>query len=184
MESVFVILFLISFGALVVGLIRPSAVRVSTRGKALRNYGLATLAFFILVGVVADPVETDATRSTEEPAVRNVVNNPAGSSAVAAGSADEAASSTQQRDRPASNDDNSTPYGSCSDRAEAYQNQYERTSQASDLVCYQKALERELGGSQEFDCPRNAQHYQSAYERSGNSSDLVCYQQALERELQ
>lgn len=76
-----------------------------------------------------------------------------------------------------------TPYGSCSDRAEVYQQRYERIGQASDLVCYQKALERELSGSQRFNCPRSAQHYQSSYERSGNSSDLVCYRQALEREL-
>ena len=77
----------------------------------------------------------------------------------------------------------STPYGSCSNRAEYYQNRYESSGQASDLVCYQKALERELSGSKTFNCPKSAQHYQSAYERSGNSSDLVCYQQALEREL-
>jgi len=76
-----------------------------------------------------------------------------------------------------------TPYGSCPDRAEVYQKRYERNGQASDLVCYQKALERELGGAQKFNCPNSAQYYQSSYERSGNSSDLVCYQQALEREL-
>lgn len=77
----------------------------------------------------------------------------------------------------------STPYGSCPDRAETYQKRYESTGRSSDLVCYQKALERELGGSQKFSCPHSAQYYQTAYESSGNSSDLVCYQQALEREL-
>lgn len=77
-----------------------------------------------------------------------------------------------------------TPYGSCPDRAETYQKRYESSGQPSDLVCYQKTLERELGGSQKFSCPNNAQYYQTAYESSGNSSDLVCYQQALERELQ
>ena len=66
MESLLAILLLISFGAMVVGLIRPSAVRVPTRGKALRNYGLATLALFILFAVIADPVETDATGSTDQ----------------------------------------------------------------------------------------------------------------------
>lgn len=60
------ILLLISFGAMLVGLIRPSAVRVATRGKVLRNYGLATLFFFILLAVVADPVETDATGSIDQ----------------------------------------------------------------------------------------------------------------------
>lgn len=76
-----------------------------------------------------------------------------------------------------------TPYGSCPERAEIYQKRYERNGQASDLVCYQRALEHELSGSQQFNCPSSAQYYQSSYERSGNSSDLVCYQQALEREL-
>jgi len=76
-----------------------------------------------------------------------------------------------------------TPYGSCSSRAEVYQRRYEQFMQARDLVCYQKALERELSGSRRFNCPRTAQYYQRSYERSMNSSDLVCYQQALEREL-
>lgn len=76
-----------------------------------------------------------------------------------------------------------TPYGSCSQRAEVYQARYESTGQSSDLVCFQKALEREMSGSKKFDCPLTAQHYQTAYEQGGNSSDLVCYQQALEREL-
>jgi hypothetical protein len=76
-----------------------------------------------------------------------------------------------------------TPYGSCSQRAEVYQKRYESSGKSSDLVCYQKALEREMSGAQRFSCPRSAQQYQTAYERDGNSSDLVCYQQALEREL-
>ena len=64
METVLVILLLISFGLMVVGLIRPSAVRVATRGKALRNYGLATLAFFALLGVILP--EPDTTGSPEQ----------------------------------------------------------------------------------------------------------------------
>lgn len=76
-----------------------------------------------------------------------------------------------------------TPYGSCPLRAETYQARYESDGQSSDLVCFQKALEREMSGEQKFNCPRSAQHYQTAYEQDGNSSDLVCYQQALEREL-
>lgn len=76
-----------------------------------------------------------------------------------------------------------SPYGSCPDRAENYQKRYEGSGQSRDLVCYQKALEREMSGAQRFDCPYSAQHYQTAYESGGNSSDLVCYQQALEREL-
>lgn len=64
METALVLLVIVSFGATIAGLIRPSVVLVSTRGRALRNYGLATLAFFILFAVIADPVATDATGST------------------------------------------------------------------------------------------------------------------------
>jgi hypothetical protein len=90
---------------------------------------------------------------------------------------------TQPRERLLADATKQSPYGSCSDRANVYQERYERSGQASDLVCYQTALERELGGSESFACPNSAQYYQSAYERSGRSSDLVCYQQALEDEL-
>lgn len=76
-----------------------------------------------------------------------------------------------------------TPYGSCSQRAETYQKRFEVSGQSRDLVCYQKALEREMSGLQRFDCPKSAQYYQTAYENNGNSNDLICYQQALEREL-
>lgn len=76
-----------------------------------------------------------------------------------------------------------TPYGSCQERSETYQTRYERSSRASDLVCFQKALEREMLNPKQFDCPRSADHYQSAYERNSRSSDLVCFQQALEREM-
>ncbi|TNY27001.1 hypothetical protein BV497_05540 [Fulvimonas soli] len=76
-----------------------------------------------------------------------------------------------------------TPYGNCPQRAEVYQKRYESLNQSSDLVCYQKALERELSDEQSFSCPLSAQYYQTAYERNLNASDLVCYQQALEREL-
>lgn len=76
-----------------------------------------------------------------------------------------------------------TPYGSCPERAETYQKRFEATGRSSDLVCMEKALERELSGSRRFNCPNSAEYYQTAYERHGNSSDLVCFQQALEREL-
>ena len=76
-----------------------------------------------------------------------------------------------------------TPYGSCPDRAQTYQERYERSQQSRDLVCYQKALERELSGEQRYSCPSSAQYYQTAYERYQRSSDLVCYQKTLEREL-
>ena len=78
----------------------------------------------------------------------------------------------------------STPYGDCPFRAEVYQTRYEKSMNVKDLVCMQKALERELGGDEKFSCPHSAEHYQKAYERSTRTSDLVCMQQALERELQ
>lgn len=76
-----------------------------------------------------------------------------------------------------------TPYGSCSDSAQSYQDRYQTSMRASDLVCYQKALERELAGDANYNCDKSADHYQTAYETNQRSSDLVCYQQALEREL-
>src|SRR3989338_9810369 len=76
-----------------------------------------------------------------------------------------------------------TPYGDCTEASVYYQNRYESTGQSSDLVCYQKSLERELSGSQKFSCPNSSQSYQTAYERTGRSSDLVCYQQKLQEEL-
>jgi hypothetical protein len=76
-----------------------------------------------------------------------------------------------------------TPYGSCPDRAQTYQDRYSQSMRSSDLVCYQKALQRELGDSSAFSCPGSSQSYQEAYERIQNSNDLVCFQQALQREL-
>ncbi len=76
-----------------------------------------------------------------------------------------------------------TPYGSCPLRAQVYQERYESSGRSSDLVCFQKALERELTSSRGFLCPNSSQSYQTAYERYGRSNDLVCFQQALEREL-
>lgn len=75
-------------------------------------------------------------------------------------------------------------YGSCPERAQAYQERYERSQRSQDLVCYQKALERELNGQNGYSCPNSSQHYQNAYRRNQRSSDLVCFQKALERELQ
>ncbi len=79
-----------------------------------------------------------------------------------------------------------TAYGSCPERAEAYQNRYESSGRSSDLVCFQKALEREMSGdgpANAYSCPGTAQSYQDRYESGGRSSDLVCFQTALEREM-
>jgi hypothetical protein len=77
-----------------------------------------------------------------------------------------------------------TPYGSCPERAQTYQERYERNGQAKDLVCYQNAIEREMFDSSTFACPRSAQHYQTAFETYGRSNDLICFQNALQREMQ
>lgn len=80
----------------------------------------------------------------------------------------------------------STPYGNCPERAEHYQKLYESGGQTSNLVCMQKALEREMSGnavSSAYDCPLSSQHYQTKYETLGGVSDLVCMQTALEREM-
>ena len=76
-----------------------------------------------------------------------------------------------------------TPYGNCPERAQLYQERYERSQRSQDLVCYQKALERELNGNNNYSCPHSSQYYQTAYESKQRSSDLVCFQKALEREL-
>ncbi|GAB2836728.1 hypothetical protein GCM10027276_44250 [Comamonas piscis] len=76
-----------------------------------------------------------------------------------------------------------TPYGSCPERAQVYQDRYERYLRSQDLVCFQKALERELNGENSDKCPNSSQSYQTAYERDQRSSDLVCFQKSLEREL-
>jgi hypothetical protein len=76
-----------------------------------------------------------------------------------------------------------TPYGSCPERAQTYQDRYTQSKRSSGLVCYQKALQRELSVSSAFSCPGSSQSYQEAYRRTQNSNDLVCFQQALQREL-
>lgn len=77
-----------------------------------------------------------------------------------------------------------TPYGSCGQNAQYYQERYETLGQISDMVCMQKALEREMTSGPSYSCPYSAQTYQTAYEMNGRSSDLVCMQEALTRELQ
>lgn len=80
--------------------------------------------------------------------------------------------------------DTQTPYGSCNRTAQYYQERYENLGQVSDMVCMQKALEREMTSGPSYSCADTAQAYQTAYETSGRSSDLVCMQEALKRELQ
>lgn len=71
----------------------------------------------------------------------------------------------------------------CPERAQYYQEHYEKYHQAKDLVCYNRALKGELSGLQSYDCSQSAQYYQTAYEHDNRASDLVCYKEALRREL-
>lgn len=77
-----------------------------------------------------------------------------------------------------------TPYGSCGQTAQYYQERYESSGQVSDMVCMQKALEREMSSGPSYSCGKSAQAYQTAYETTGRTSDLVCMQEALKREMQ
>ncbi len=77
-----------------------------------------------------------------------------------------------------------TPYGNCDQPAQYYQEQYEANGQVKDMVCLQKAMERDLNDPNSYSCPDSAQYYQSQYEQHGQSSDLICMQKALEKELQ
>lgn len=77
-----------------------------------------------------------------------------------------------------------TRYGSCPEKAQFYQERYEASGQVKDLVCMQKAMERDLQNSSSYSCPDSAQYYQTQYEQHGRSSDLVCMQKTLEKELQ
>lgn len=75
-------------------------------------------------------------------------------------------------------------YGGCMESAQIYQTRYEKLGRVQDLVCMQKALEREMMTGQGFgSCPHSAQHYQNAYETRGRVNDLTCMQKALQREL-
>ena len=77
-----------------------------------------------------------------------------------------------------------TPYGACSERAQYYQERYESSGQVGDMVCMQKAMERDLNDTSGYSCPRSAQSYQTSYETDGRFDDMVCMQKALESELQ
>lgn len=77
-----------------------------------------------------------------------------------------------------------TPYGNCDQPARYYQERYEASGQIKDMVCMQKAMERDLNDPSRYSCPSSTQYYQTQYEQHGRSSDLVCMQKALEKELQ
>jgi endonuclease YncB( thermonuclease family) len=73
LSTIFASLFLISLIGLTVGLIKPSAIRMSSRKSILIYLGGAMLLFFILVGVTAEPIkETES--NTSYYLVTNVVD--------------------------------------------------------------------------------------------------------------
>jgi DNA uptake protein ComE-like DNA-binding protein len=64
MDNLFFILFLFSFFSLVVGLIKPTVFSrfikgERTRRKVLKIFGIATISFFILLGVFADDSQSN-----------------------------------------------------------------------------------------------------------------------------
>ena len=48
-----------------------------------------------------------------------------------------------------------TADGSCAGKAQDYQERWEKLGQVSDMVCMQLALQRELTGDRDYDCPGN-----------------------------
>ncbi len=55
MNSLFLVLLLLSFVGIIVGLIKPSVVKMKSRKQSLLVFGGSTVLFFLLFGVTADP---------------------------------------------------------------------------------------------------------------------------------
>lgn len=58
MNSLFLILLLLSFVGIIIGLVKPSVVKMKSRKQSLLIFGGSTVLFFILFGITADPVPT------------------------------------------------------------------------------------------------------------------------------
>lgn len=74
MNSLFLVLLLLSFVGIIIGLIKPSVVKMKSRKQSLLVFGGSTLLFFILFGITADPVpstspkpETNVVQQAESP---------------------------------------------------------------------------------------------------------------------
>ncbi|MCL5410239.1 MAG: hypothetical protein M1324_00060 [Patescibacteria group bacterium] len=74
MNSLFLVLLLLSFVGIIIGLIKPSVVKMKSRKQSLLVFGGSTVLFFILFGITADPVpttpskpETTVAQQTESP---------------------------------------------------------------------------------------------------------------------
>jgi len=63
MNSLFLVLLLLSFVGIIIGLIKPSVVKMKSRKQSLLVFGGSTLLFFILFGITADPVPTTPSKS-------------------------------------------------------------------------------------------------------------------------
>lgn len=74
MNSLFLVLLLLSFVGIIVGLIKPSVVKMKSRKQSLLVFGGSTVLFFILFGITADPIpatspkpETKVVQQAESP---------------------------------------------------------------------------------------------------------------------
>lgn len=81
MDDLFVILFLVSFAALIVGFVNPSVVRVKSRKTAVLYFGGAAFVFMILTGLTAEPVE-----ETAPPVAREAPAEPVDAGSISAAS--------------------------------------------------------------------------------------------------
>lgn len=85
MENLFLVLFFLSVAVLIVGLINPAWLRMSSRKKASLVTGSATVLFFVLFGITAPPSEStpqvvateNSTPSTESaPVSESIASEP------------------------------------------------------------------------------------------------------------
>jgi len=76
MFGVFILLFLISLILLVVGLIKPGIIpKNKSRRKSSLIFGLATIVFFILIGITTPPSSPKTTESTTMPTPEPTITN-------------------------------------------------------------------------------------------------------------
>jgi type IV secretory pathway VirB10-like protein len=74
MDNLFLILFFVSFVALIVGLVKPTAFSRFIKGEITRKkiatiFGIATVASFILFGITTDTSQNN--QATQQPATEN-----------------------------------------------------------------------------------------------------------------
>lgn len=74
MDDLFLLLFFVSFIALIVGLIKPTAFSRFIKGELTRKkiaviFGIATITFFVLFGITTDSSKNN--QATQQPATKN-----------------------------------------------------------------------------------------------------------------